>query len=475
MPPKLWKQLVLALGLLAGFSGRVPAAHAQAPAVTFDRVVEYLQLDVSEAKLLQLIDNSPSHFILGADQLAALRAAGATDKLIAAMQKKGALAPARSDVQDFVLILDCSGSMNDKLADGTSKWRSAQRAAMEMIRSIPEGRNLCVIAYGLDATRKCEAIDVLRPLSPLDDEAKAALTRQIERLNAVGHTPIAKSLAAAGRQLAASNAMSSIILLTDGVESCHGDPSAEAARLVAQIPNLRGGINVIGYCLGDADSTSVRQISRAGKGAYYDAKDAQELTASVRKLERELVQAQATEEVDLSELSPVARLLIEQLADPSFEVRRAAASAVAQRKITQAAPALARLILEAEIGRGLNWSYDRDDAIDALAQLAPERLPKVLTAALQAESANLREWAAGEIVDHKVMAALPAVEARLLALTDRDVENRTIRGSAEADALADCLQKLAPDRLAETLVKIIRGPHDENVKVWATVMLRVVQ
>lgn len=168
-------------------------------------------------------------------------------------------------------------------------------------------------------------------------------------------------------------------------------------------------------------------------------------------------------------------MLIEQLADPSFEVRRAAASAVAQRKITQAAPALARLILEAEIGRGLNWSYDRDDAIDALAQLAPERLPKVLTAALQAESANLREWAAGEIVDHKVMAALPAVEARLLALTDRDVENRTIRGSAEADALADCLQKLAPDRLAETLVKIIRGPHDENVKVWATVMLRVVQ
>jgi hypothetical protein len=49
----------------------------------------------------------------GEEQVATLKKAGASDKLIAAMQAKGRKAGEIGDVTDFVLVLDCSGSMTD--------------------------------------------------------------------------------------------------------------------------------------------------------------------------------------------------------------------------------------------------------------------------------------------------------------------------------------------------------------------------
>lgn len=60
-------------------------AKAQTP-VTLDRVVELLNLEVKEEKLLNLVKDQSSVFVLGDAELARLRSAGASDRLIATMR-----------------------------------------------------------------------------------------------------------------------------------------------------------------------------------------------------------------------------------------------------------------------------------------------------------------------------------------------------------------------------------------------------
>ena len=89
------------------------------PVVTFDKVMEYLQMEVKEEKIIKAVEGTT--FTLGQDQVAALKKAGASDALITAMMKKGQTIAAGSDFGSFVIILDCSGSMKDKAQGGTTQ------------------------------------------------------------------------------------------------------------------------------------------------------------------------------------------------------------------------------------------------------------------------------------------------------------------------------------------------------------------
>ena len=264
------------LGLLS------PAANGQPPAptvVTYDKFVEYLGLGIPEPRLLKLIADSPAVFTLGADQEAALRKAGATDTVIAAIKAKATAAPAVGDIRAFVVILDVSGSMADKDTNGVAKWGAAQKAAIDLIAAIPDGRQLSFIVYGHDAKRECQAVDVVQPLAEVTTGMKATLKGYIEKLVPAGHTPIALSLRKAGVELAKTDGLSKVLLITDGMETCHGDPNKEAAKL-AEIPTFRG-VDVVGLGLNAKELEAVSGIAKAGKGKFYDAQTAVALARSV--------------------------------------------------------------------------------------------------------------------------------------------------------------------------------------------------
>ncbi len=256
--------------------------HAQAP-VTFDRVLEYVQLEVNETKIVQLVQSSGTQLVLGSEQIDRLKQVGASESLVQALQQsKAANVEPNSDAMDFILILDCSGSMNDKLADGKSKWQAAQRAAIDFVRAVPAGRRLALIAYGLDAQRQCESVDLLRPLQPISGQDTDVLCSTIENLRAMGHTPITRSLQMAGRQLGGSSGISSIVLIPDGMENCRADPVAEASKLVKQYEHLS-----LKSMSSDSawEKTKRRKFprSRSRKGKFISASNANELLVSIRR------------------------------------------------------------------------------------------------------------------------------------------------------------------------------------------------
>src|SRR5262249_47454081 len=137
------------------------------------------------------------------------------------------------EITDFALILDCSGSMMDKTKEGPSKMEVAKKVVSDLIDKIPSGRRLTFIIYGHNVEEKGQAVKVVRPLSELDDAGKADLKRAIAVLRPAGHTPIALALQVAGKELTKNDANCGVILITDGMETCHGNPNAEAAKLAA--------------------------------------------------------------------------------------------------------------------------------------------------------------------------------------------------------------------------------------------------
>ena len=446
----------------------VDSVQAQAPAaLTFDKIVEYLDLGVSEAKLVKLIEQSPTHFVLDDRQINRLKTAGASESVLQAIANHSAKPTQASDVTEFVLILDCSGSMNDQLSDGQSKWESAKKGAQELTASIPLGRKLAVIVYGTDKERQCQSVDVLRPLNTLtSDDDKEAIARRIASLKAVGHTPISRALQLAGHELESASGMSSVILITDGMETCHGDPVSEAAALVGKHPNLEG-IHVVGYCLGDAEVGKVAAIAKAGHGDYHDSKNAQELAATIRKIEEDVVKADPTDEVDLSSLTPLERLLCEQLSDESLSVREQSAKAINERRLKAAAPFLIKMMVEAEWLVGTFNDDDRDAALDALLVVAPERVPAAMEAVLMhSPHFGARTWAAQRIGDKDIQDAKEALKKRLLTMKDADISPNAINGYDELNALFSSLRKIASEEVEETMIALSRD-KSASKKAWA--------
>ena len=442
------------------------AARAEAPPlVTFDQLLQFVQLGVPEAKLQQLIAAAPTRFVLGQDQLESLRQAGASSQLLALLTGSPADQPAATDVANFVLILDCSGSMRDTLPDGSRKWDASLRAAAQFVQAIPPGRNLCAITYGTDLKRKCQSFDLVRGLLPLTDPDRTELLTAFGRLQPMGHTPIANSLRFAGEQLTSASGLSHIVLITDGLETCHADPVAVAAELVGRFPDL-AGIHVVGFCLNAQESAQVARIAAAGRGTYYEAANAEQLCESIRQIEARTIPQAAPQDVNLEGLSPLERMLIAQLEDDDIDARAEAARTLGQRKVHAAVPALRNLLVMAPFGTGLAGDVDRDAAIEAILQLDAEAAGEALSAALTSETRQVRIWAAEAIGQHQVAAAAAAAVERLLAMRDEDLPAHALNGTDEADAIFAALQKVAPQQLEAAVVQLLGG-RSPNVKAWA--------
>lgn len=276
-------------------------------ALTFEKLVEYLDLEVKPERILKSVNESSTAFTLGADQIKLLKSKGASDALIAAIAKKSAAGgqhhPAASDISDFVLILDCSGSMKDMTPDGKTKWDVAQQAALDLVTAVPNGRQLAFIAYGHNKEQKCGAVEVLRPLSPMSDKSRGALATVIGRLQPVGHTPIAVALQKAGEELNSASGLSKVVLITDGMETCNGNPVEEAKKLAAN-ERLKGGLTVIGFNLNESEAAAVAQIAKAGNGEFFDAKKASDMIETVKVVGTAIAQADAKPAALKSDVKP---------------------------------------------------------------------------------------------------------------------------------------------------------------------------
>ena len=274
---------VLACALLVlPLTSPVRGADPPAAATTLDAVLGLLLRDTPEADIRAALEKSPTQFVIGAKEETALKKAGASAELIAFM-KQARGTPVKL-LTDLAVILDCSGSMSDKTTGGETKMAVAKRVVSDLVGKLPENLRVTFVIYGHNVEEKCEAVKVVYPLQELTDAGRSELRAAIAGLQPTGHTPIANSLKAAGKELATRrDAACGLVLITDGIETCHGDPAAEAAKLAKDL-NLTFGVNVVGFELNEQESRAVEEIAKKGKGKYYPAKGADELQKAVAEV-----------------------------------------------------------------------------------------------------------------------------------------------------------------------------------------------
>ncbi len=172
------------------------------------------------------------------------------------------------------IILDASGSMLKRM-NGTRRIEIAKAAIRDTVQSaLPDGIPLALRVYGHREAGSCRT-DLEVPLAPLDKAAFLATVSEIQAIN-LARTPIADSLAAVASDLGDAEGRRLVILLTDGEETCEGDPAAAIEALAAQGVDLR--VNIVGFAIDDeALKDEFRSWAELGGGDYLDAGEAEAL------------------------------------------------------------------------------------------------------------------------------------------------------------------------------------------------------
>ncbi|MFK7800776.1 MAG: VWA domain-containing protein [Anaerolineae bacterium] len=189
------------------------------------------------------------------------------------------------------LIVDASWSMTfpldsnaeeDRLtADNPdSRIAIAQTAMVNLIENtLPEGVPVAVRAFGnIEGNLSCRT-DLMSTLQPLDRESLAATVAGITpQFNA--NTAIAAALSQVSNDLAGTDREKIVVLLTDGQETCGGDPAAVIEQLAAE--GTQVSLNVIGFAILDDElKEQFAQWAELGNGQFYDASDADLLNTAL--------------------------------------------------------------------------------------------------------------------------------------------------------------------------------------------------
>lgn len=178
-----------------------------------------------------------------------------------------------------ILVLDASGSMWGRI-DGQPKIAIARDAVGAMLDGW-SGGDLGLIAYGHRRKGDCEDIELL--IEPAGFDA-AAIRRQAAALNPKGMTPISAAVRQAAERLRYTERKATVILVSDGEETCDADPCALGGEL--ERLGIDFTAHVIGFDIqaGSAADTQLRCLAEATGGRYLKAYDAGELNHALGEI-----------------------------------------------------------------------------------------------------------------------------------------------------------------------------------------------
>jgi hypothetical protein len=188
---------------------------------------------------------------------------------------EGAAAPVAGVALE--LVLDTSGSMNKKIA-GVTRMAIARETLISLVdETLPEGLPVALRTFKA-GDGSCKTVLAV-PFGPLE---RAAMDRVIAELplHRKTRTPLGATLHAVGDDLAAHEGPKIVVFVTDGKETCKGDPAAEVERLVELGVDVT--MNIVGFALEDpALKADMESWAAAGGGVFFDAQDEESLLAGI--------------------------------------------------------------------------------------------------------------------------------------------------------------------------------------------------
>ena len=172
---------------------------------------------------------------------------------------------------NLLLILDASGSMWGQI-DGEAKITIARQVIEDVVSTLPGDARLGLVAYGHRREGDCQDVETILPQGPLHPQR---LLSKIEALKPKGKTPITRSLEHAFTLAKQDGRPATVILVSDGIETCGGDPCSVVGT--AHSSGMSFVLHVVGFGIEEENISALECAARAGGGQYFDAKDAAQL------------------------------------------------------------------------------------------------------------------------------------------------------------------------------------------------------
>lgn len=191
-------------------------------------------------------------------------------------------AMSEGSAQNIIFILDASGSMWGQV-EGKAKIVIAKEVLTDLIHNLPNDARVGLVAYGHRREGDCSDVEELIPLSFIE---KDKLVETLQSLNPKGKTPITLSVQKTVEKLKEMEDETTIILVSDGKETCQGDPCALVRELKAA--GIKFVMHVIGFDVIEEERLQLECMAKAGEGVYYTAKTAADFQMAVKEVvERE--------------------------------------------------------------------------------------------------------------------------------------------------------------------------------------------
>ncbi|MDQ7842822.1 MAG: VWA domain-containing protein [Armatimonadota bacterium] len=215
---------------------------------------------------------------------AAICLAGGPEQITAALtgriQVTSALRRVGPVRRNLEIVLDVSGSMNARLGTST-RWQTALTVLRSVVARLPDDFNVGLRVYGhrLPSTspQTCRDSELMVPISRLD---RTRFLSALTSLRPRGETPLVYSALQAAADLRPLGG-GFIVLITDGEESCRGDPAKAAAQMKAA--GLDVTLNIVGFTLkGQQAERQLATFAGATGGRYYSAPSGAALARALR-------------------------------------------------------------------------------------------------------------------------------------------------------------------------------------------------
>lgn len=183
--------------------------------------------------------------------------------------------------RSILLVLDASGSMNARLPNGETRIAVARRAIKGVASFVPGDAKLSLRLYGAQSPasqKNCQDTHLAVPFAPVSANS-GPIGVSVDGARAQGYTPIAYSLTQAASDFPGDAKERVIVLVSDGKETCQGDPVIAARALAAK--NVT--VHAVGFVVDTAARMQLQAVAKATGGSYFDAPVGPELPDTLKQ------------------------------------------------------------------------------------------------------------------------------------------------------------------------------------------------
>jgi Ca-activated chloride channel family protein len=191
--------------------------------------------------------------------------------------------------EDAMLIFDASGSMagTDRLGVSTpipiTRIDKLRTALSKVLPTATRYRRVGLITYGPGPYQQCNVELNFAPMA----NATEALMHEVNSLNPAGKTPLVAAVKQAAEVLKFREKPGVIVVVTDGEETCGGDPCELGKMLQEEAMQLT--VHIIGYrvkdfsWMGEQSIGEVKCLADKNGGLYITAQSEQDLIEALEK------------------------------------------------------------------------------------------------------------------------------------------------------------------------------------------------